>query len=225
MKIYYTWVFILLVLAEMANAQNQSLLDTNVVLNEKKCRIRAKEIEGNKVMLTLTVNTKVTWKETIYKNGFLGIELTDFNKDGNSDIILSYTGNNPVCFLYLFYSKNGLFKNVEGFENFPEAIQLKTNPKYYYSYHRAGCADLNWVSDLFRIENFKTIHVGHIYGQGCDFEIKENPQVIEIYRIINNDAERRKLIEKRSYLKFIPEFGDKWDFIKKYWNNHYSKFE
>jgi hypothetical protein len=84
---------------------------------------------------------------------------------------------------------------------------------------------MKWVSDLFRINDFKIIQPGHIDGQGCDFEVKENPQVVKIYKATNNNEEKSKLIEKLPYLKFIPEFGDKWDFIEKYWNKNYAKFE
>src|SRR5690606_29469798 len=112
---------------------------------------------------------------------------------------------------------------VNGFDRFPESQQLETNPKYYFSYHRAGCADMNWVSDLFFIKNYKTIHIGQIYGKGCDANIKEEPQIIEIYRIIDNADDKEKLIEKLPYLENIPDFSDKWDFIKKYWENNYLK--
>src|SRR5207253_1429170 len=107
-------------------------------------------------------------------NYFWDIEFPDFNGDGNLDIMLVYGGNNFSYFLYLFDSVTNNFKGVEHFGYFPHAIQLKTDPKYYYSYHRAGCADMNWVSDLFKIESFKAIQLGHIHGQGCEFEVKEN---------------------------------------------------
>jgi hypothetical protein len=133
-------------------------------------------------------------------------------------------GNNFTYYLYLFDKVNNVFKYVEGFERFPASQQLKTNPKYYFSYHRAGCADLNWVSDLFYIQNFKTIHIGHIYGKGCDADLKEEPQVIEVYKISDNNSDNEKLFEKLPYQRNVPEFGDKWDFIKRYWQKNYSKF-
>lgn len=84
---------------------------------------------------------------------------------------------------------------------------------------------MNWVSDFFKIQNFKIIQLGHIDGQGCDFEVKKNPQVINIYKVIDNKEENGKLVEKLPYLKFIPKFEDKWDFIEKYWNKNYKQFE
>jgi len=118
-----------------------------------------------------------------------------------------------------------MFVKIKNYSKFPDAIQIKANPNYYYSYHRAGCADMNWVSDLFKIENFKIIQLGYIYGQGCDSEDNENPPVIEIYKMENNDEEEGKLIESLLYAKHIPNFADKWDFIEKYWNGNYGKFK
>ena len=82
---------------------------------------------------------------------------------------------------------------------------------------------MNWVSDIFYVTNFKTIHTGQIYGKGCDSDIKKEPQIIEIYKIIDNTDDKEKLIAKLHYLKNIPEFGGKRDFIKKYWKKNYLK--
>lgn len=163
--------------------------------------------------------------DTLQSAGLGNIEFIDIDNDQNQDILISYNGNNAVYYLYLFDRLNNKFKYLAGFDRFPEAIQLKTNRKYYYSYYGAGCADINWVSDLFYIDNFKTVHVGHIYGQGCDHKVKENSQVIEIYKVIDNDDNKKILVEKLPYLKHVPDFGDKWTFIEKYWNKNYKKYD
>ena len=129
-------------------------------------------------MLIINTNSKNVLIDTLYSSGLLNIEFVDLNKDNNSDILVSYIGNNPTNDLYLFDPTNNIFRNLEGFIKYPDAVQLKAYPKFYYSYHRAGCADLDWVSDLFKIENFKTIQIGRIYGMSCE----DNPQVIEIYK-------------------------------------------
>ena len=157
--------------------------------------------------------------DTIY-GGLNGLDFPDINKDGNNDLLLPYIGNNFTFFLYLFDGVNNCFKKLEGFERFPEAVQLKSHSELYYSYHRAGCADLDWVSDLFRIENFKTIHIGHIYGMSCE----DRPQVIEIYKVKDKNEQNETLVDKLSYLKNIPNFEDKWEFIETYWNKNYAKF-
>jgi hypothetical protein len=83
---------------------------------------------------------------------------------------------------------------------------------------------MNWESYLSKIEDYKLINIGYINGQGCDEDVKENPQTIEIYKISGNREENKKLVEKLPYLKYIPEFGDKWDFINNYWKKNYRKF-
>jgi hypothetical protein len=40
---------------------------------------------------------------------------------------------------------------------------------------------------------------------------------------MDNTEDKEKLIAKLPYLKNIPEFGGKWDFIKKYWEKNYLK--
>jgi len=216
----------LFLLSFSTNAISQNhFFDTTLKVNKQTFHIVTKDLDSDFVLLSCAYNLMTALNDTIDGGGLSDVEFPDFNKDGYPDIMLTYMGNNSTYFLYLFDQMTNRFKSIDGFDKYPEAIQLKANSKYYYSYHRAGCADMNWVSDLFKIVNFKTIQVGHIYGQGCDFEVKQNPQVIEIYKVTNDDEEKGKLISKLPYLKFIPDFGDKWDFIRKYWNKNYKQFE
>ena len=198
--------------------------DTSFLINKQPFKITTKEINSDQVTLTIYRGSKIIKIDTLDSDGLSYLKFPDFDNDGNKDIMLTYMGNNFTYYLYLFDKVNNVFKYVEGFERFPASQQLKTNPKYYFSYHRAGCADLNWVSDLFYIQNFKTIHIGHIYGKGCDADLKEEPQVIEVYKISDNNSDNEKLFEKLPYQRNVPEFGDKWDFIKRYWQKNYSKF-
>ena len=223
MRAILTTLF-LLYLSNITNAQNHSF-DTTLQINKQTFHIATKDIDSEFVLLSCTCDLRTALNDTIDGGGLSDIEFPDFNKDGYPDIMLTYMGNNDSYFLYLFDPLTKKYKNINGFDKYPQAIQLKKNSKYYYSNHRAGCADMNWVRDLFKIVNFKTIQVGHIYGQGCDFEVKEYPQVIEIYKVTNNEEEKGKLISKLPYVKFIPDFGDKWNFIEKYWNINYQKFE
>jgi len=197
--------------------------DTSFRINNQAFNIQTREINSDQVALTIYRNAKLIKVDTIDASGLSKLKFPDFDKDGYKDILLTHMGNNFTYDLYLFDKTKNIFRFVKGFDRFPESQQLKTNPKYYFSYHRAGCADLNWISDIFFISNFKTIHIGQIYGKGCDADIIEKPQVIEIYKIIDNTEERNKLITILSYQKNIAEFGDKWDFIKKYWENNYLK--
>lgn len=193
------------------------IIDTTITNNDKSFSIQVQKINAN--IALLTVNSKEL--DTIYYNGLSHIEFVDFDNDKNIDILVNYIGNNPTIELYLFDPKNNDFKFIEGFIKFCDSKPLKSNTKYYYSYQRAGCADQNWVSDIFTIDNFNIIHLGHIYGMSCD----DSPNIIEIYKITDNNEEKRKLIEKLPYDKNIATNNDKWDFIEKYWNTNYEKFK
>jgi len=196
--------------------------DTTYTKNNQIFRISTEDFNEEFVLLLASHNSKPALTDTINSGGLANIEFPDFNKDGFPDIMLTYLGNNSINYLYLFDPTSSMFKNVEGFDKYPEATQL-TNQEFYYSYHRAGCADMNWISDLFKIENFKAIKLGQIYGQGCESE--EASQVIEIYKMQNQNEEKRELLEKHPYVEIIPEHADKWTFIEKYWNNKYSIFK
>lgn len=223
MKIYF---FIILTISLTINTMAQShSFDTTLVISGHSFRILNTDINNEYISMTVYRDSKQITIDTLESGGLANIEFPDFNKDQNPDIMVSYFGNNPTYYLFLFDPKNQRFRNIEGYLNYPDAIQLKNNPDLYYSYHRAGCADMNWISDLFKIVDFKTVQLGYIYGQGCDFEVTENPQIIEIYKVIDNNESNGKLIEKLPYLKFIPNFSDKWIFIEKYWNENCKKFE
>jgi hypothetical protein len=193
-----------------------TIIDTIITNNDNSFSIQVQKINAD--IALLTSNSKEL--DTIYYNGLSSIDFIDFNNDKNIDILVSYIGNNPTKELYLFDPKNNDFKFIDAFINFCDSKPLKSNTQYYYSYQRAGCADQNWVSDIFTINNFKIIHLGHIYGMSCDDSYK----IIEIYKITDNN-EKIKLIEKLPYDKNIATNKDKWDFIENYWNTCYEKFK
>jgi len=151
---------------------------------------------------------------------YSGVEFIDINADGYKDIRAFIYSNTPnQCENYLYDKANKTFRLIE---NCDLDIQIIKGTKYYYSYNKAGCADMNWESYLSKIENYKLISLGYIYAQGCDFEVKENPQKIEIYKIQNTD--KKVLIKTLPYLKNIPRFDDTWSFIKNYWTKNYREF-
>lgn len=194
-----------------------TIIDTIIKNNGNSFSIQVRKINADIALLTANSNQL----DTIYYNGLSRIDFIDFDNDKNIDILVSYIGNNPTKELHLFDPKNNDFRFLDGFIKFCDSSPLKSNTKYYYSYQRAGCADQNWVSDIFTIDNFKIIHLGHIYGMSCD----DSTKIIEIYKITDNNEEKRKLIEKLPYDKNIATNNDKWDFIEKYWNANYEKFK
>ncbi len=198
--------------------------DTTLVEHNHTFFIRTRNVDSSEVILSIKCDFKPMVSDTLWD--LWEIQITDFNKDGYKDILLSYPANGAANFtydLYLFDTAINSFKSIAGFEDYPEALSLTVDHRYYYSYERAGCADMNWVSDLFTIQNFKIIHLGHIDGKGCDDADKSN-EVIKAYKSINYNNDKETLIEQLPYNSNIPDNTSKWDFLKKYWNTNYKKF-
>ena len=146
-------------------------------------------------------------------------EFKDFNKDGYKDIYLDKGGNTPERFdLLLYVPTTKLFRQVKEFENFPAPENI-TGTKYYYSYHKSGCADMNWDSDLFYIKDFKAIRLANISGRECENSgIKDG---LYINKLIGD----KKLLFKTLPIDTVHKFeNDKWAFIKKYWSENYKLF-
>jgi hypothetical protein len=158
--------------------------------------------------------------DTVYvhtRQGSNGFELEDFDRDGNLDIRIRYISNpGGLSELVMFDKKHKTFKDIGDFSDFfsPEKVE---NTKFWYSYHRSGCADSNWDSDLFYIKNFKAIKAGNISGRGCEGETKNG---IFIYRV---KGKKEILVEE--HLREASFYEDKWDFIEHYWKSNYKKFE
>ena len=60
---------------------------------------------------------------------------------------------------------------------------------------------------------------------GCIAEEDINNRIIKVYKVLDNDGDHEKIIERLPYDKNIPDFGDKWSFIEKYWNKNYYRFK
>lgn len=145
-------------------------------------------------------------------------EFYDFNNDGHNDILIHRPSNTPSEFdVALFTAKSNRFIEVKNFY-YPAAVHIK-NTDFYYSYHKAGCADLNWVSELFYIENYTAISLGIIEGKGCDGPYDKRE--ILISKIINDSATKLETLSIDTIGKFE---GYKWEFIEKYWTKNYRKF-
>jgi hypothetical protein len=232
---------ILLIILTACNSKsnNEPINKTQTDISSNKTNIHKKEttiididtlqINGFQFIQTLNddkFNCLVTIKgDTIIKaeDYYYQAKFLDINEDGYKDIRVFTFSNTPnECENYLFDKRLKTFKQIE---NCDLDIQKIKETDFYYSYNRAGCSDMVWESHLSKIENYKLINYGFINGKGCDFEIKENPQVIEIYKVINSENDEMKLLASLPYLKYIPKNGDKWDFIEKYWKQNYKIFD
>ena len=138
-------------------------------------------------------------------------DFDDFDKDGYEDIRFHYLANIPTEDLLLFDPLKKTFKKVENFDNYPEPVKIGET-KYYYSYHRSGCADLNWDSDLFYIQDFKAVKIGNIAGYDCgNRDIKNG---IYIYKF---QGEKETLFETLPIETLAKYKNNKWDFFLGYW--------
>ena len=145
-----------------------------------------------------------------------GAEFIDFNEDGFKDILFNYITNVPnINDLALFDTVSSSFILVEDFNSYPSSTKLE-GTDYYYSYHRSGCADANWDSDLFFIENYKPYKIGNISGIGCEDGAKTG--------IFISKVENGKLVLIEEFEKEPGYFKSKWEFIEEYWSSNYHKF-
>ncbi|HEX6333675.1 MAG TPA: hypothetical protein VFZ78_05585 [Flavisolibacter sp.] len=147
-------------------------------------------------------------------------EFVDFNGDGLKDIRINYMTNVPAVQDMLFFDNSKRnFRRVKNFSDFPDPNPVK-GTRYYYSYHRSGCADMNWDSDLFYINNFKAIRIGNISGRQCDNRggIKDG---VYIHRV---RGDKENLLKKLP-IDTIWQYKDfKWGFIREYWTKNYKLF-
>ncbi len=155
--------------------------------------------------------------------GISGIDFIDFNQDGYKDILIDYYTNVPGIQDLLLYDKNHkTFVKVKNFAQYPDAIHIHYS-KYFYSYHRSGCADWDWDSDLFKIVNFKVVKIATISGRGCDRDDPDDKEETGVFIYKVKDA-KGKLIKKLP-ITVIEKYKDwKWGFIRDYWKRHYLFF-
>lgn len=151
--------------------------------------------------------------------GVSSFDFVDINEDGYKDLLIEYYTNVPGIQDLLLYDKvHKAFVPIQGFPRFPSSIHIP-GTNLFYSYHRSGCADMNWDSDLFAIKNFKIIKLGNVSGIGCASEkIQEG---IFVYKIKG----QKKTLLKKYPIDTISYYKDqKWGFIKEYWMRHYKNF-
>ncbi len=206
-------------------AKGQEKIDTTYNVNGRNIRLKSTDLGDYQMQLKkVTSDYEIVFDTLTDSNAIFGFDLVQFDDDNYPDLLAMYLGNNPYYILYLFDPIDDIFKKIEEYHNFPDSKRLKNQPKYYYSYHRAGCADRNWVSDFFKLANFKIQQLGHISGQGCEALSEDDPpQQIEIFKVTSvGDIE---LMETLNYTQNINRSFDKWDFIEKYWNENARKFQ
>ncbi|MBX2926032.1 MAG: hypothetical protein KF746_27805 [Chitinophagaceae bacterium] len=151
---------------------------------------------------------------------YLDTEFKDFDKDGYQDIMLHHSGNTPMALdLFMYSPVTGKFKEVRNFREFPAPDRIN-GTNLYYSYHKSGCADMNWDSDLFYIQDFRAIKIGNIAGRQCGNSngVKD---AIYIYKVRGINRKLYKTLP----ISTLEKYKDfKWGFIQKYWARNYKMF-
>ena len=147
---------------------------------------------------------------------YSSIEFLDIDQDGYKDIrIFTYSNTPNECDNYLFDKVSKTYKFIK---NCDLDIKLIKGTRLFYSYNRAGCADMNWESHLCKIENWNEINIGLINGKGCG----DKDDGIYIYKI---NGETENLITTLP-IKTIEKYKEnKWGFIEEYWTNNYWRFK
>jgi hypothetical protein len=188
--------------------------DTTFTSNGQKFKVQRFQLEKYMTQLKVTKGKDVILIDTSEFSAEL--YLLDFNGDDGIDIMVNFMGNIDRQSLFLFDKGRNVFKKIQDFEKYPEAKPIK-GLNFYYSYHRSGCADNYWTSDLFTIVDFKVVHLGKIFGNGC-----EEPRNIKIYRIGRGQED---IAATLSYRLATDHKNGKWGFIEDYWTTNYRVFK
>lgn len=185
-----------------------SFQTTNILGEEFRCF-------GTNEYRIIIVNSK---GDTVLNQGdlYFEFEFHDFNGDSLSDIVVHPLTNVPgIQNLLLFDKVKMSFTQVSDFESFPNPKPI-LGTRYFYSYHRSGCADNYWESDLFYIEEFKTHLLANISGNECEGEKGI---------IVSKSFPGEKKIVDKFTIEILEEYNDqKWGFIADYWKKNYSRF-
>jgi hypothetical protein len=151
-----------------------------------------------------------------------GLTVRDLDEDGNDDIILHHVTNVPgIEEVVRYSSQRGRFVEVVGFTSFPASEQIE-GTGLFYSYHRSGCADLNWDSDLFYLQDTAAVRIGNMHGEGCEdvsvpmIRVSKFPDALVPERSVQVDS-----------MTFDPTCSgsqSKWGIIEEYWTSNWRTF-
>lgn len=213
---------LLLILSFILTSSNAQIFQTDTIWNLKQGKLLIKTIDlnGDFIIISSILNNRNFDIDTIEKNGLAYIKFPDFNSDKYPDILIDYIGNKSSYSLYLFDTIQLKYKEIRNYSDFPDAIQIK--PNLYYSYQAVGCTDLNWISDLFKIENFEIVHLARMEAESCENESETYQKTIKVLKV--KDSVNNQLIKNFNYDEQIKKNDDKWIYLKKYWRNNFQRF-
>ena len=212
-----------LVIAQLSvNQLSAQYWDTTWVVESNKFEFHAQHFSPSHSFLSLKKNGELVFRDsTDYAGPRESGVFTDFNSDGHPDFLMHWIGQSPYDRLYLYDKNSQSYYNVKGFKEERSAQALKQHKDLYFSYSKAGCADNNWYSYLFKIEDKAVKRLGTIWGNGCLEEIDD--WYIEIRK--NGEEQDFRVVDTYPFdtLKTFNQY--KWEFIEKYWEQYAQKFK
>ncbi|QQR85424.1 MAG: hypothetical protein IPJ76_12490 [Flavobacteriales bacterium] len=151
-----------------------------------------------------------------------GLTVRDFDSDGHDDIIIHHITNMPGIEELIRYSthSNG-FVEVQLFSSFPSSTELQ-GTGLFYSYHRSGCADMNWDSDLFFLDDSMAVRVGNIHGEGCEDITRTLARIS--YAADSGTSDDLVVMDSLVFDAGCSSGVSKWDFIREYWTANWKEF-
>ena len=153
----------------------------------------------------------------IHEDNPFDFVFSDFNGDGYSDILMNYVSNTPgIQELLLFDVNTNKFEFVEFFNSYPNSKRINES-NFYYSYHSNGCADNDWGSELYKLNETKIVPLGRIKGLGC---LENDENGIYIYKLNGENEELLNYIKREE-----GYWSGKFDFIEQYWRENKEVFK
>ncbi|HMS68347.1 MAG TPA: hypothetical protein PKD18_09420 [Saprospiraceae bacterium] len=213
-RIMDSMLLIFLIIPIVINGQRIDF-DSTFISNGQKFRVQRIQLEKYMTELKIQKGKGTILTDTL--DFSVHLEIVDFNGDIGLDIIINFMGNVDKQSLFLLDKSRNEFKKIADFEKYPAAKKVKESKNLFYSYYRSGCADNYWTSDLFKIVDFKVVHLGQIFGEGCDA-----PMQVKIYKIKES---KKDLIETLSYKVLTDNKDGKWGFIDAYWTKNRNAYE
>lgn len=194
--------------------------DTSFVASGLTYSFNTIDLHTDRLTLNIKTDGRVTSIDTIITSGLIDMRFTDINNDKIPELLIVHGGNNFAYELYMIDPNTKTYQLIDQFDLYPEAKQLDTDKNCYYSYHRAGCADMVWISDLFKIVNNKTVLLARIEGECCGSESGQQDRIVVLKKYPD------KFVETDSFIcSIIEKYDDtKWGFIKDYWTKNIKKY-
>jgi len=220
-------VFLILSIIIAIYAKGRTLSNHNNRIAETENSNDSTQLENGYLVILNKEKTCILLKkgiDTIFfqNDGMSRYYLEDFDNDGWNDLSIEYYTSIPdIKELFLYDPKSKTYRQVNDMTSFPASRKLIDN--YYFSYRRSGCADANWISDLFKIVDYKIVFLAEIYGQGWEADTRSEPQKIELFKVAKNTKDSLLLEKKLPYIDESQVY--KWNFIQDYWQKNYKNYQ